>query len=113
MFDRNERIRSLAQVAISVLRRHDRGGYLDLPEGRVRALDCHCGKFRISFRRRVDDDDRPATLVVKYGGEKVLIASWNDDGWTYRSIKPGRWEAALRRCERMPILAGQSALVVV
>jgi hypothetical protein len=48
------------------------GGYIHLPEGRVRALDCRCGKFRISFRRRVDDVDRPATLVVKYDSEKGL-----------------------------------------
>jgi hypothetical protein len=104
--ERAERIRSLAQVAISVLRRHDRGGYLDLPDGRVRALDCHTGRFRISFRRRIDVDGRPTTLRVKFEGEQVLAASWTDAGITRRSYAPGQWEDLLRRYDRTLAAAG-------
>jgi len=105
--ERAERIRSLAQVAISVLRQYDRGSNLDLPEGRVRAADCHFGKFRISFRRRVDVADRPATLTVKFEGEQVLIASWTVDGFTRRSYWPGEWENSLRRFDRTLALAAR------
>ncbi|KGT73890.1 hypothetical protein MA20_40960 [Bradyrhizobium japonicum] len=102
---RAERIRSLVEVAIGILRRTQHCN-LTLTDGsRVRAWDfCH-NELSLSFRRRVDTDDRPTTLVVKYDGEKVLIASWTADGFTRRSYRPGEWEAALRRCGRMPALA--------
>jgi hypothetical protein len=103
--DRNERIRSLAKVALGILRRTDRCN-LTLADGsRVRAWDFRHNDLVLSFRRRVDGDARSATLVVKYDGEKVLIASWTVDGWTRRSYVAGRWEDVLCRCERMPALA--------
>jgi hypothetical protein len=95
--DRAERIRSLVEIAISILRRTQYCN-LTLTDGsRVRAWDFSHNELSLSFRRRVDIDDRPATLVVKYDGEKVLIASWTADGFTRRSYRPGEWEGALRR----------------
>jgi hypothetical protein len=58
--------------------------------------------FSLSFRRRIDVDNRPATLIVKYEGERVLIAQWTIDGFTRRSYSPGRWEGLLSRCDRLP-----------
>lgn len=96
--DRAERIRSLARIALGILRRNDIGGYLDIPgKGRVRALDCRCGEFRMSFRRRVDDNERLARLEIKFAGEIVLSTAWTDEGFVRRSYKPGSWEDTLRR----------------
>jgi hypothetical protein len=105
--DRSERIRALAKVALSILRRTDRYN-LDLAAGgRARAWDFRHNELSLSLRRRFDADDRPATLIVKYDGEKVLVAQWTVNGWSRRSIKPGAWESVLRQCERMPAMAGR------
>ncbi|MCK1754130.1 hypothetical protein IVA78_02585 [Bradyrhizobium sp. 137] len=103
--DRAERIRMLAKLAIGILRRNDAGGYLDIPgKGRVRALDCRCGEFRLSFRRRVDDEERLARLKIKFAGETVLSAAWTDEGFVRTSYRPSEWEGALQRVDRMPAM---------
>ena len=101
--ERAERIRSLAKIALGIIQRNCTGYYLNPADGgRVRVWDFRHNALLLSFRRQVDIDDRPATLVVKHDGEKVLIASWTIDGFTRRSYKPGEWENVLRRCDRMP-----------
>ena len=106
--DRNERIKWLTKIAIAVLRQRGDGGYFDHEGGRVRAVDFRHNELSLTFSRRLDDVDRPATLVVKYDGEKVLVASWTVDGFTRRSYSPGQWENVLRRCDRMPAPEGKS-----
>ncbi|TKV73296.1 hypothetical protein FDV58_37720 [Bradyrhizobium elkanii] len=101
--DRAERIKSLVKVALSILRRTDRCN-LTLADGsRIRDWEFRHNGLSLSFRRRIDVDDRPGTLIVKFEGEKVLIASWTIDGFTRRSYSPGEWENVLRRCDRMPV----------
>lgn len=101
--DRNERVKSLVKVALDILRRTDRYN-LTLADGsRYRGWDYRHNDLVLSFRRRTDVDDRPATLVVKYDGDRVLIAQWTTGGFTRRSYSPGRWENVLRRCDRMPV----------
>jgi hypothetical protein len=103
--DRSERIKALAKVALGILRRNAHRFRLDLAEGSVHTWDLEHGLLSLSYRRRIDADDRPATLTIKYRREKVLIAQWTIDGWTRRSYKAGEWENVLRRCERMPSMA--------
>ena len=75
---------------------------MTLPDGsRVQDYDFRHNALALSFRRRVDLEERPSKLIVKYEGEKVMVASWTIDGWTRRSYLPGVWENVLRRCERM------------
>ncbi|MCA6104418.1 MULTISPECIES: hypothetical protein [Bradyrhizobium] len=88
--ERIERIKALVRIAVDILRRNGDGGYLVLSEsGRVRALDFQFNELLLSLRRRVDDDARETTLIVKFDGEKVLGASWTVDGFTKRSLRPG------------------------
>ena len=101
--ERNERIRSLAKVALGILRRNAPRYRLDLAEGRFHTWDMDRGLLSLSYRRAIDADDHPATLVVKLAGVKVLIAQWTIDGFTRRSYSPGAWENLLLRCERMPV----------
>jgi hypothetical protein len=91
-----------------ILQRNSAGYYLDLADGgRVRAWDVQHNALSLSFRRRVDDPDRLATLTVRYDGEQVLVASWTIDGFSRRSFKPGPWKNSLRRYDRIPALAGR------
>lgn len=106
--DRSERIRALVYSATKILRRTPRCN-LTLPDGsRVQDYEFRFNALALSFRRRVDIEDRPSTLTVKYHGQKVLVASWTTDGWVRRSYSPGVWEGVLRRCERMPTLTADS-----
>ena len=106
---RAERIKAISKLALGILRRCGDRCNLTLADGsRVREWDFRHNELSLSFRRRVDVDDRPATLVVKYDGEKVLTASWTIDGFTRRSYSPGRWENVLRRCDLAPALAGSA-----
>lgn len=102
--ERTERIKALAKCALGILRRTDRYN-LTLADGsRYRGWDFRHNDLTLIFRRRMDIDDRPATLIVKHDGERVLIVQWTTGGFTRRSYSPGRWEDALRRCERVPAL---------
>jgi hypothetical protein len=106
--DRNGRITALAKVALAILRRTDRYN-LTLADGsRFHGWDFRHNDLSMSFRRRIDVDERPATLIVKYDGDRVLIAQWTVDGFTRRTYKPGQWENVLCRCDRMPVLEGKS-----
>ncbi|WJR74924.1 hypothetical protein [Bradyrhizobium sp. NP1] len=104
--DRTERMRALSKLALGILRRCGERCTLDRADGRFRAYDVSHNEFSLSFRRRVDDADRLATLVVKFEGEMVLAASWTVDGFVRRTLKPGAWEDLLRRYDRIPALAG-------
>jgi hypothetical protein len=66
------------------------------------------GSSAIVDRRVVDDVDRRAMIDVKFDGQKVLSAEWTNEGFVRTSFKPGPWEDALRRCDRMPALARPS-----
>jgi hypothetical protein len=112
MPDRSERIAALVKVALSILRRTDRYN-LTLADGsRYRGWDFRHNDLSLTFRRRIDADDRPATLIVKYDGDRVLIAQWTTDSFTRRAYKPGNWENVLRRCDRMPTSAGHRSDVI-
>jgi hypothetical protein len=52
------------------------------------AVDFRNNELSLSFHRRVDVVDRPATLVVNYDGEKVLVALWTIDGLPGDHIRP-------------------------
>ncbi|SED23385.1 hypothetical protein [Bradyrhizobium erythrophlei] len=105
--ERTEWIKALVKLAVAILRRNDVGGCLDFPEGgRVRSYEFRFNEVARSLRRRLDDDAREATLIVKFDGQKVLGASWTVDGFTKRSFKPGGWEEVLRRYSRPPVLRG-------
>ena len=107
--DRNERVKSLVKVALDILRRTRRYN-LTLADGsRFHGWDFRHNELSLSFRRQIDVDERPATLIVKHDGDRVLIAQWTIDGFTRRSYKAGRWEDALRRCDRMPATAGHQS----
>jgi ribosomal protein L25 (general stress protein Ctc) len=107
--DRAERIKTLVKFAAGVLRRNGEAANLVYSDGsRVRAWDYRHNALSLAYRVRVDVADRPATLIVKYDGKKVLIASWTTDGWSRRSYAPGPWENVLRRYDRMPATAGPS-----
>jgi hypothetical protein len=71
--DRAERIEALAKVALGIIQRNSVGYYIDPADGgRFRVWDFRHNAILLSFRRRVDADDRPAMLVIKFEGETGL-----------------------------------------
>lgn len=101
--DRAKRVKAIVTVALNILRRTDRYNLAMADGSRYRGWDYRHNDLVLTFRRRTDVDDRPATLIVKHDGERVLIAQWTAGGFTRRTYKPGSWETILRRCDRMPV----------
>ena len=103
--DRAKRVKAIVTVALNILRRTDRYNLTFADGSRFRGWDYRHNDLVLTFRRRTDVDDRPATLIVRYDGDRVLIAEWTTGGFTRRTYKPGSWEAVLRRYEG---ISGQS-----
>jgi hypothetical protein len=104
--DRAERIKSLAKVALAIVRRNAAGLLLYLlGGGRARVYDVKHNEMKLSLRRMIDDPDQPTQIEIRFDGDRVLFAEWNEDGFTKRSYKPGPWERTLGRYERIPALA--------
>ncbi|MDH2341511.1 hypothetical protein [Bradyrhizobium sp. SSUT77] len=105
--DRNERIKVLAKVALAILRRNAAGFIVETPDGRARVYDLRHNEMTLSLRRKLDDPVHTGKLEIRFDGDRVLFAEWNDDGFAKRSYRSGDWEARLRRYDRIPALAGR------
>lgn len=102
----SERIKSLAKVAIAILRRNAAGFIINPPGGgRARVYDVQHNEMRLSLRRTIDDPEHTTQIEIRFDGDRVLFAEWTDDGFVKRSYTPGQWEGMLRRYERIPALA--------
>lgn len=107
--DRTERIKASAKVAVAILRRNATGFIVEAPGGRARVYDLRYNEMTLSLRRQVDDPAHTTQLEIRFDGDRVLFAEWNDDGFTKRSLRPGDWERVLRRYDRIPALSGRQA----
>jgi hypothetical protein len=110
--DRSERIKALAKVALAILRRNAAGFIVETPGGRARVYDLRHNEMALSVRRVIDDPAQTMQIEIKFDGDRVLFAEWNEDGFTKRSYKPGPWEGVMRRYERIPALAGAKSGLV-
>lgn len=106
--DRAERIKSLAKVAMAILRRNAAGFIIQTPGGgRTRVYDVQHNEMKLSLRRMIDGPNQPTQIEIKFGGDRVLFAEWTEYGFSKRSYKPGPWESVLHRYDRIPALAGR------
>ena len=68
--ERSERVTALAKIAPSILRWTDRYNFTLADGSRYRGWDFRHNDLVLTFRRRMDVDDRQATLIVQHDGER-------------------------------------------
>lgn len=104
---RTDRMKTLSNLALGILRRCGERYCIDRADARYRLSEVRYNEFRLTLSRSMDNEDRTSTLDVRFLGKIVLHVEWTPSAVTRTSYRPGDWEAMLLRYDRTPALAGR------